>query len=128
VVIFFATFRFCFQQMKLQRDLNKESLTTSEKGEGQEEIDGVENVGIVVPFSAPPDVFSSIPPILLSHILGALLIYLPQPASVFGERFDLGHEDAVGIAIVAFVLVRLKFLFFLEARLILTTPHFLVRK
>ena len=65
-----------------------------------------EDEGFVVPFSTPPDVFSAIPPLLLAHVLGVLLIYLPQPASVLGDKFDLGHEDAVALAIVAFVLVR----------------------
>jgi hypothetical protein len=59
-----------------------------------------------VPFVNPPDVFSAVSPILLSHILGVVLVYLPQPASVYGDLFDLGHEDAVGLAIGAFVLVR----------------------
>ena len=88
------------KQIKTRTEVGTESSTQSQ-GLGQEEEEG-----FVVPFSTPPDVFSSIPPLLLSHIVGVLLIYLPQPASVIGDKFDLGHEDAVGLAIAAFVLVR----------------------
>lgn len=79
--------------MKLQHDKDVD------KGEESEFENGV-------PFSKPPDVFSSIPPLLLAHICGVLLIYLPQPASIYGDYFGLGHEDAVGLAILAFVVVR----------------------
>ena len=74
----------------------------------KEETEKQTEKNTVLPFVIPPDVFSGLPAFLLSHIFGVLLIYLPHPATVYGDKFDLGHEDAVGLAFAAFVLVNLK--------------------
>ena len=62
--------------------------------------------GKVTPVVPLPHLSSIFPLLLFAHTVGLLLLYLPYPASVYGNKwFDLSSENSVFLGTLAFCLV-----------------------
>lgn len=104
-----SALRLWFQlQFDGAKDKNKTENTSNETKDKSDTKEDESESGLL-PYVQPPEIIPVLPPLIFAHLLGLFLSYLPQPATVFGDSFDLTHEDSVALAfastIVGFVIL-----------------------
>ena len=106
------------EEMRKKQNENAEEETTKKETEEDDESssknvtdqNAIDNItgGKISPVVPLPHLSSIFPIFLFSHTIGLLLLYLPYPASVYGNTWlDLSTENSVFLGILIFCLMSL---------------------
>ncbi|XP_059094884.1 glycosylphosphatidylinositol anchor attachment 1 protein-like [Tigriopus californicus] len=112
------------KSQKERNSSNPEKCLKDIKGESEKSVKQT----TVPPVVCPPSLGSTLPVLILAHVLGFIVTHLPRPISIAGANFNLETEDSIALGLIGFSIYALALPKFLKNAVCVTVQNWAVLK